>query len=89
MKSSTVDMDFNFLKSVQSTRDAGHGELKRLEKGVSMTSRRKLNLAKRMQGLKRALERGVEVRRMPQVMERAQQNKTKWDSKYVALVLYG
>jgi len=87
MKSSTVDMDFNFLKSVQSTRDAGHGELKRLEKGVSMTAKRKLNLAKRKQALKRAMERGVEVRTMSQVMERAQQNKTRWKSKYVIAVL--
>ena len=81
MKSSTVDMDFNFLKSVQSTRDTGHSELQRLEnKGSSMTSRRKIEKAKRKAGLKRALERGVRVKRMSQVMERAQANKTRWDA---------
>jgi hypothetical protein len=81
MKSSTVDMDFNFLKSVQTTRDTGHGELQRLEnKGGSLTSRRKIEKAKRKAGLKRALERGVQVKRMPQMMQRAQLNKTRWDA---------
>src|SRR6202021_2098734 len=39
MKSSTVDMDFNFLKTVQSTKEAGHQELRKLEKGKAVNSR--------------------------------------------------
>src|SRR5271169_4318078 len=64
MKSSTVDMDFNFLKRVQSTRDRGQSELEKLEKGEAMTKRRKVERARRRMGVKRAEERGVKVRKL-------------------------
>jgi hypothetical protein len=80
MKASTVDMDFNFLKTVQKTRDDGHREIQKLEKGSAKSSRRKLHAAKRKTGKKRASERGVHVQRLPQWMERTQLNKTVWDA---------
>jgi hypothetical protein len=86
MKSSTVDMDFNFLKTVQSTRDKGHSHLDRLEKGESLTARRKVSIARRRAGLSRAGDCGVQVRKMSKVMERAQRNMTRWDAKYTLWV---
>ena len=80
MKSSTVDMDFNFLKKVQSTRDRGLSELEKLEKEEAMTKRRKMESARRRMGVKKAEERGVKVKKMAGVMERTKMNRTRWDA---------
>jgi hypothetical protein len=80
MKSSTVDMDFSFLKRVQSTKDRGLSELEKLHKGEALSKRRKMERARRRTGVKRAEERGVTVKRMAEVMERAKMNKTRWDA---------
>lgn len=82
MKPSTVDMDFNFLKKVQKQHQDGRSEIEKLEKrGKSGTSRRKLALAKRRRGLAKARERGCDVEKAPEWMERSERNKTIWDSK--------
>jgi hypothetical protein len=80
MKSSTVDMDFNFLKKVQSTKDRGLSELEKLEKEEAMTKRRKMESARRRMGVKKAEERGVKVKKMAGVMERTKMNGTRWDA---------
>ena len=80
MKSSTVDMDFNFLKKVQSTKDRGLSELEKLEKEEAMTKRRKMESARRRMGVKKAEERGVKVKKMAGVMERTKMNRTRWDA---------
>ena len=80
MKSSTVDMDFNFLKKVQSTKDRGLSELEKLEKEEAMTKRRKMESARRRMGVKKAEERGVKVKKMAGVMERMKMNRTRWDA---------
>ena len=80
MKSSTADMDFNFLRKVQSTKDRGLSELEKLEKGEAMSKRRKMESARRRMGVKRAEERGVKVKKMAGVMERTKMNKTRWDA---------
>lgn len=80
IKSSTVDMDFGFLKRVQSTKDRGLSELEKLHKGEALSKRRKMERARRRTGVKRAEERGVIVKRMAEVMERAKMNKTRWDA---------
>lgn len=80
MKSSTVDMDFNFLKKVQSTKDRGLSELEKLEKGDATNKRRKVERARRKMGVKRAEERGVKVKKMAGVMERTKVNRTTWDA---------
>lgn len=85
MKASTVDMDFNFLKTVQKTRDEGHSEIVKVDKGTAKNSRRKFLSAKRKAGKKRARERGVQVQTLPEWMERAQLNKTVWDASYDSL----
>lgn len=82
IKSSTVDMDFNFLKTVQKTHDDGVYKLAKLEKGKPKTSRRKLEAGKRKKGLNKARDRGVDVRKLPSWMERSERNKTRWHAKY-------
>ena len=83
MKSSTVDMDFNFLKTVHRTREEGQSELAKLQrKSIPKTSKRKLERSKRKQGLKKARARGCIVNELPEWMERSQRNKTRWSSKY-------
>lgn len=83
MKPSTVDMDFNFLKRVQKNHEDSLFEIgnKLEKKGTTMNSKRKLAIAKRAQGLRKAREKGCEVERLPQWMERSQRNKTVWSSK--------
>jgi predicted DNA-binding WGR domain protein len=82
MKSSTVDMDFNFLKKVQKIHQDGRSEIEKLEqRGKARTSRRKLVLAKRKRGLVKARERGCDVEKVPEWMERSERNKTIWDPK--------
>jgi hypothetical protein len=88
MQSSTIDMDFNFLKTVQKVRAEGHNELRRLNQGQARNSQRKLDHAKRKSGFKRARERGVDIQELPQWMERTKQNKTKWDSAYRFLLKF-
>ena len=82
MKSSTIDMDFNFLKAMQKRQEDGHNELQQLERGQAKTSRRKREFAKRKTGFARAQERGVDVRKLAVWMERSRINKTTWHAKY-------
>lgn len=81
MKSSTIDMDFSFLKRVQKAREVPD-RLRMPESGKARTSKRRLEHAKRNVAMKKAQARGVDVQRLPQWMERSIQNKTRWDSKY-------
>jgi hypothetical protein len=76
-------MDFNFLKQVQKAHAEGEHELRRLERGQTMTSKRKLEAAKRQRGLARARERGADVQKLPHWMERSKINQTRWDAKYI------
>lgn len=79
MKSSTVDMDYNFLKSVQKSRDRGV----EIIKSEAVNSRRKVALANRKRAIARAQEGGVNIRQLPKGMERMRSNQITWDSKYV------
>lgn len=87
MRSSTIDMDFNFLKSVQKARIEGQDQLRKLSQEKPKTSRRKLEDAKRRRALQKAKERGVDLQNLPRWMERSESNKTRWDPKYNSRVL--
>lgn len=88
MKSSTIDMDFSFLKKVQKSREEGHSEFQKVKRGEAKTSRRKLEQAKRRSAIKQARERGVDVLQLPTWMERSTLNKTRWDAKYVMICVW-
>jgi len=88
-KPSTIDMDFNFLKSVEKSREEGQSVVKKVDQGTSKTRKRKLVVAKRKRGMKKARERGVDVRELPEWMERTKENKVKWDAKYVPSISPG
>jgi hypothetical protein len=74
-------MDFNFLKTVEKSREEGHSAIKQVEKGTSKTSKRKLAGAKRKRGMTKARERGIDVKQLPEWMERRKENRVKWDPK--------
>jgi hypothetical protein len=80
MKSSTVDMDFNFLQSVQKARDEAERASKMEEKKSGKRKRRK---ADRKRALGRAIAAGVGVRVLPNNMERMKNNLIDWDAKYI------
>ena len=79
-KPATVDMDFNFLKRVEKTREEGHSAVKKVDKGASKTRKRKMSEAKKKRAINKAGKRGVNARELPAWMERAKENKVKWDS---------
>jgi hypothetical protein len=84
MKSSTVDMDFNFLQSIHKSRAEARDQLNKLERGDLGSSRRKLDLGKRKTAFSKANERGFNVRSLPKHFEKFNLNKTTWDSKYLS-----
>ena len=75
-------MDFNFLKTVEKTREEGHSAVMKVQKGASKTRKQKLSEAKRERAMIKARKRGVDVRELPAWMERTKENKVKWDSQY-------
>ena len=77
-------MDFNFLKNVEKTREKGQSAVRKTERGISKTSKRKRAETRKKRAMKKAKERGVDVRDLPAWMERAKQNKIKWDSEHVS-----
>jgi hypothetical protein len=79
-KPATVDMDFNFLKRVEKTREDGHSAVKKVDKGASKTRKRKMSEAKKKRAINKAGKRGVNARELPAWMERAKESKVKWDS---------
>src|SRR5438045_3572403 len=82
MKASTIDMDFNFLKTVQKSHENGRHHIEKLEKRGESSTKKKRVQAKRRMALAKALERGCKVERLPKWMERSERNKTIWDSEY-------
>jgi hypothetical protein len=80
MKSSTIDMDFNFLQSVQKARDEA-GRASKMEEKKS--GKRKRRMADRKRALGRAIEAGVGVRVLPNGMDRMKNNLIDWDARYI------
>lgn len=80
MKSSTIDMDFSFLQSVQKARDEA-GRASKMEEKKS--GKRKRRMADRKRALRRAVEAGVGVRVLPNGMDRMKHNLIDWDAKYI------
>jgi hypothetical protein len=87
MKASTVDMDFNFLKTVQKSHESGRHHIEKLEKRGESSKKKKVAQAKRRKALANALERGCKVEVLPKWMERSERNKTTWDSEYCSYYL--
>ena len=80
MTASTIDMDYNFLQSVQKIRQVGEAVVKPNE---AVYSRRKFKLQDRDRAILRAMEDGVGIRELPKGMEKREKNRIKWDAKYV------
>jgi len=83
MKSSTVDMDFNFLKDVERTRVEAKSEARK----VKAIGWRKDKMGRHRESAKlKAKELGIIVREIPRWTERASKNRTHWDSEKNAIV---
>ena len=82
MRASTIDADYNFLKRVDKAKEEGKTETKKLDRGKSMTARRKAEEARRKRWVREALRRGVDIRELPRWMERTKRNRSRFLRKY-------
>lgn len=83
MTSATIDMDYNFLRTVNKARSEGQEEIRKLVNSQPMTSKRKLAFSKRKKAISEAREKGVDLCVLPSWMGRSRQSKVKWDAKYL------
>jgi hypothetical protein len=79
MKASTIDMDYQFLKSVRKTQESGEKKIEKAAKGPSRNKRLLKRAHKRELAVKYAARQKIWVRRLPVWMERAKTNQTEWD----------
>jgi hypothetical protein len=82
MRASTIDADYNFLKTVDKAKAEGKEETKKLDRGRSMTVRRKADEARRKRWIKEVARSGVEVRELPRWMERRTRNRSRFMEEY-------